>query len=156
MLDTLYPVVMGLIYYYRRLASAVYWLIDSRLKRYSRHCFKEAGIMINTDDKGPGNLRIHNEEFYHRLAIEKTLGLGEMYMEGWWDCDRLDVFFTKILKHGLFKTLTPFPQDKLFHYLQFHVFNLQTSARSWEVADKHYNLGNELFGSFLDSEMNYS
>jgi cyclopropane-fatty-acyl-phospholipid synthase len=48
------------------------------------------------------------------------------------------------------------PAERLINYLLFQAFNLQTAARSWEVAKKHYDLGNELFSSFLDSSMSYS
>ncbi len=41
----------------------------------------------------PWDLQVHNEKFYQRVLAEGSLGLGESYMDGWWDCDRLDEFF---------------------------------------------------------------
>jgi cyclopropane-fatty-acyl-phospholipid synthase len=42
---------------------------------------------------------------FKRVLQEGSLGLGESYMDGWWECDRLDVFFTKVLRAGLEKQL---------------------------------------------------
>ncbi|CAG7731439.1 unnamed protein product, partial [Allacma fusca] len=156
MLGILYPIVMGFIYVGKIFFSGFYWLIRDILKVMSTNEMKRAGVKINAKNSNPWDLRIFNEKFYQRLAAEQTLGLGEMYMEGWWECDSVDGYFTKIIRAELYRTLNRDPWHKLFHYLQFRVFNLQTTARSWEVAEKHYNLGNDLFKSFLDSSMNYS
>ena len=52
-----------------------------------------AGIEIN--GPMPWDLRINDERFYHRILIDGSLGLGESYMDGWWDCDRIDEFFNR-------------------------------------------------------------
>jgi cyclopropane-fatty-acyl-phospholipid synthase len=47
------------------------------------------------------DLRIKNPLFFKRVLQEGSLGLGESYMDGWWDCERLDIFFHKVLRAGL-------------------------------------------------------
>ncbi|CAG7830457.1 unnamed protein product [Allacma fusca] len=137
--ELLYPLVMGMIWTWNTVASAVLTLIGPRLRRFVRMQMKLGGILINTKENKPGDIRVLNEDFYHRLGIDQLLGLGEMYMEGWWECDHLDVMFTRGILNGLFNVMT-YPWHRFFYYLQFQVFNLQTAARSWEVAEKHYNL----------------
>lgn len=88
----------------------------------------------------PDDIIIHNKWFFHRFACDGTLGLGESYMDGWWDCEKLDEFFYKAFQVGIYQEIT-FPWDRLIRYLEFDVFNLQTVARSWEIAEKHYDLG---------------
>lgn len=58
-----------------------------------------AGIEIN--GPAPSDLRIKNPLFFKRVLQEGSLGLGESYMDGWWDCERLDIFFHKVLRAGL-------------------------------------------------------
>ena len=91
--------------------------------------------------KAPHDCIIHNERFFHRLAYDGTLAVGESYMEGWWDCKRLDEFFYKLFKAEIYQKLL-FPWDRLICYLTYDAFNLQTLERSWEIAEKHYDLGN--------------
>lgn len=38
---------------------------------------------------------------FKRVLQEGSLGLGESYMDGWWECERLDIFFSKVLRAGL-------------------------------------------------------
>ena len=40
---------------------------------------------------GPG-LQVHDVRMYGRLLGQGSLGLGEAYMEGWWDVEALDEF----------------------------------------------------------------
>jgi cyclopropane-fatty-acyl-phospholipid synthase len=48
----------------------------------------EAGITV--DGKEPCDIRIKNPKFYRRILRDGSIGLGESYMEGWWECDALD------------------------------------------------------------------
>ncbi|CAG7815026.1 unnamed protein product, partial [Allacma fusca] len=107
---------------------------------------------------GPNKTRREDNEpeFYERVANEQTLGLGESYMDGWWTCEKLDELFNRLNRAGLYKFLLKFPDIRFINYLQFNLFNLQTAQRSSEVADKHYDIGNTLYESFLDETMNYS
>lgn len=112
-----------------------------------------AGIEVNGNR--PEDIQIHDEHFYERVLSHPSLGLGESYMDGWWDCQRIDEMITKILKLDVYDKITLHP--KLFiQVLLNRLFNFQTKARAKEVADKHYNIGNKLYRAMLDEEMNYS
>lgn len=76
-------------------------------------------------------------------------------MDGWWDCDRLDLFFTKVLRNGLENQLPHHFKDTL-RILSARLFNLQNRKRAWIVGKEHYDLGNDLFTRMLDPFMQYS
>jgi cyclopropane-fatty-acyl-phospholipid synthase len=61
----------------------------------------------------PSDLRIKNPLFFKRVLQEGSLGLGESYMDGWWDCERLDIFFHKVLRAGLENQLPHHLKDTL-------------------------------------------
>ena len=56
---------------------------------------------VNVDGSNPWDIQVHNEDFYQRVFSQGTLGLGEAYMDGWWDCKRLDEFFDRVLRARL-------------------------------------------------------
>jgi cyclopropane-fatty-acyl-phospholipid synthase len=58
-----------------------------------------AGVAIN--GKQPQDIQVRDERLFTYVLREKNLGLGQAFMDGWWDCPRLDEFFTLVLKSGL-------------------------------------------------------
>jgi cyclopropane-fatty-acyl-phospholipid synthase len=66
--------------------------LKSRLARF----LEEVDIQI--DGRRPWDISVHDERFYTRVFLHGSLGLGESYMDGWWDCQALDDFFTRILR----------------------------------------------------------
>jgi cyclopropane-fatty-acyl-phospholipid synthase len=110
---------------------------------------------IRTDGKRPYDLHVHDEQFYPRLLADGILGLGESYMDGWWDCERLDEFTYRALRADLQGELRLTP-DLAWHYLRAKLFNRQTRRRAHQVGREHYDLGNDLFEAMLDPYMQYS
>jgi cyclopropane-fatty-acyl-phospholipid synthase len=115
--------------------------------------FAQAGIAINGSN--PWDIQVHNERLYDRIVREKNLGLGEAYMDGWWDCERLDEFFCRLLKSNIEEKIKG-NLRYLLRFLPAIVFNPQSRSRARIVADRHYDIDNELFLSFLDSYNQYS
>jgi cyclopropane-fatty-acyl-phospholipid synthase len=115
--------------------------------------FAMAGI--NPGGTNPWDIQIHHPAFYRRVWTDRNLGLGEAYVEGWWDCEKLDQFFARLLGSGIERGLRITPKLAL-QTLVCRAFNLQNKRRSREVVDRHYDLGNDLFQAMLDSRMNYS
>jgi cyclopropane-fatty-acyl-phospholipid synthase len=56
---------------------------------------------IELDGPDPWDIQIHDERFYQRVLSHGSMGLGDSYMDGWWDVLQLDEFFCKIQKAGL-------------------------------------------------------
>lgn len=134
-------VTLGAIRVWRMIMYVVVYIGFRPIKAHITKRLDEEGI--GTSGTEPHNIVVHNDRLFHRMICDGTLGLAEAYMEKWWDCDRLDIFFYKAFQAGFYQELM-YPWDRLIHYLQFDVFNLQTVARSQEVADKHYDLGKML------------
>lgn len=112
-----------------------------------------AGVKINGNQ--PWDIQIHNDDFYNRVLSEGVLGLGESYMDKWWDCDRLDIFFEKILRENI-DTKVKIPLHFKLKRLLAIIINYQTKQRAKVVAYQHYDLGNDLFIDMLDKQMIYS
>ena len=122
-------------------------------KRIIEQFLAEAGIRIN----GPNvwDIQVLDERFYARVLKSGSLGLGEAYMEGWWSCVRIDAFICRLLKTRLDERISRNLRTFL-SYLSARLFNLQSVARAGIVARRHYDLGDDLFFSFLDPYNQYS
>lgn len=110
---------------------------------------------IETNGERPWDITVHNEAFYPRLLNKHSLGLGESYVDGWWDSERLDMFFDKVFRGQLESQL------KRNKWLMLQLFfakirNLQTPAKAFIVGKKHYDLGNDLFQAMLDKRLTYT
>jgi cyclopropane-fatty-acyl-phospholipid synthase len=122
-------------------------------KSVVQELFEIAGIKV--DGPNPWDIRVHDDRFYQRALNESNLGLGESYMDGWWDCPRPDEFFFRILTAQLHEK-TRRNLKTFLTVIRAHLFNLQSVRRVFQVARAHYNLDNELFFSFLDPHLQYS
>ncbi|MBW2100748.1 MAG: cyclopropane fatty acyl phospholipid synthase [Deltaproteobacteria bacterium] len=111
-----------------------------------------ADIKISGDR--PWDLQVHNDKLYVRLFAEGSLGFGESYMDGWWDCERPDEFFHRIFRAGLDEKVKPWRQ--FFGFLKARLFNLQKPSRSFEVGQRHYDIGNNLYQHILGKRLVYS
>ena len=110
---------------------------------------------ISTDGNRAWDLRIHNDGFYPRLLAEGTLGLGESYMDGWWDCDAIDDMCCRAIRAKLEERI-PLNFRTVCSAVASAVFNFQTRRRSRRVGERHYDLGNDFFEAMLDPLMQYS
>lgn len=111
-----------------------------------------AGIAINGNR--PWDIQVRDQRFYSRLFAEGTLGLGESYVDGWWDVEALDEFFARTRRARLDKRAYEWGMTWLA--LESRLMNLQTYLRSRTVAAEHYDLGNDLYEAMLDPLMQYS
>jgi hypothetical protein len=60
-----------------------------------------ADIRIN--GTRPWDIKVHDRRFFSRVLASGTLGFGESYMDGWWDCDALDEMCCRTIRAGLEK-----------------------------------------------------
>ena len=102
----------------------------------------------------PWDLQVHNPDTYGRTLGEGTIGFGEAYMDGWWDCEALDEFFTRVLRAEIPRRIRTL-RDKLF-FLRAWLFNRQAGNQSLKVGQQHYDAGNDLYEQMLDRRMIYS
>ncbi|MCT4711666.1 cyclopropane fatty acyl phospholipid synthase [Enterobacteriaceae bacterium H11S18] len=126
---------------------------DNEWYRIANEMLTRAGITVNGPH--PFDIQVKNPDFFRRVLQEGSLGLGESFMDGWWDCERLDAFFNKVIRAGLEHQLPHHLKDTL-RIAAARVFNLQNKKRAWIVGKEHYDLGNDLFSHMLDEHMQYS
>lgn len=123
------------------------------LKKIFERIIKKADIQI--DGNRPWDVMVHDNRFYRRVALGGSTGLGESYMDNWWDTDELDEFSTHILKSKLDESRFNLLSSGMLYITQ-QVLNLQTTRRAFIVGEKHYDIGNDLYKAMLDSRLTYT
>ncbi len=122
-------------------------------KRWVQKLLEHAGVRI--DGERPFDIRVHNPDFYKRVIAGGSLAFGESYMDGWWDCDALDQSFERIMGARLDQKVRK-SKAILWSGVKARLTYLQSRARAFEIGERHYDFGNDLFTIMLDKRMNYS
>lgn len=102
----------------------------------------------------PWDIRLLRDGVPERVFASGNLGLGESYMDGAWECDRLDQMFERLLRSRLHHHVKPMAIAP--HALRAVLFNRQSAGSAWEVGEVHYDLGNDFYEAMLDPRMTYS
>jgi cyclopropane-fatty-acyl-phospholipid synthase len=103
----------------------------------------------------PWDIRVNDTRFFRAVLAGGTLGFGESYMDGWWDCNALDEMCCRAIRARL-EERVPVNLHTAVAIASSFLFNLQTRRRSRLVGKRHYDVGNDLFESMLDPSMQYS
>jgi cyclopropane-fatty-acyl-phospholipid synthase len=125
----------------------------NRSKEIIEELLEKAGITINGGN--PWDIQVKDERLYGRILAQGTLGLGEAYMDGWWDAGQLDQFFNRVISAGLANEI----RKDLGTILKIAIAvltNRQTKRRSFIVGQEHYDLGNDLYENMLDKRLVYT
>ena len=110
---------------------------------------------IGLDGARPWDVRVLNPELYERVLSGGSLAAGEAYVDGWWEVEKLDQFFYRFFAADLDGTLI-LPLRTRIEALLARWLSRQSKPRSRQVAQTHYNLGNDLFQDMLGERMNYT
>jgi len=103
-------------------------------------------------------ITVRSPSFYSAVAFNGSIGAGESYFLGDWDCDNL----TNLVRLLLVNRNVIDTMDSGFSRLQtmihqvFHWFNRNTLKGSRRNIAAHYDIGNDFFDLMLDSRMMYS
>lgn len=111
-----------------------------------------AGVQLNGD--APWDIRVHDPRLYARALLRGSLGLGEAYMDGWWDAEDLDGLLTRLFNARLDVQITTWDSVRL--WAGALLINMQRNQRAWTVGRRHYDLGNDLFEAMLGKRLVYS
>lgn len=111
-----------------------------------------AGIRINGDR--PWDLEIRNPKFFSRLARQGTVGLGDSYVEGWWDVRQLDEFFARLIEARVDERIMNLP--RLLANTAAALCNLQSVTGARKVGEVHYDLNNDFYRAMLGKNMIYT
>ncbi|NQV88081.1 MAG: cyclopropane fatty acyl phospholipid synthase [Parcubacteria group bacterium] len=125
----------------------------SKQKEIIQKLLAKADVQIN--GSRPWDITVHDDELYARIISGGNLALGESYMDGWWDCPAIDQFISRALKAKLSQELS-FSLDSLWSYITAVSSNRGSIRRSFEIGEKHYDTGNDLFEKMLDKRLVYT
>ena len=113
-----------------------------------------AQIDIEVGGSRPWDIQVHDERLYNRVMTQGSLGLGEAYMDGWWDAGAVDQFLYRVLT-GQLQSKIRFDLALALLTVKAVVLNPQR-LHVREVGEKHYDIGNDLYRRMLDPRMVYS
>ena len=104
------------------------------------------------------HLRIHDPAFYRMAAFNGSVGVGQAYMEGIWDCDDLVSLVRILVRNRERLDAMDSGLARLGGALMKGIHALARNTRSGSRRNiaAHYDLGNALFELFLDENMMYS
>ncbi len=125
---------------------------SNRLRTHFERLLEPADIRVDGDR--PWDVRVHDDRLYQRVLSHGTLGLGEAYMDGWWTCDALDDMVCRAQRSDIPNRLMS--PATLVRIAQAKVMNLQSGRRAFEVGERHYDIGNDLYARMLGERMMYS
>lgn len=125
----------------------------SSSRAFVEELLKKADVTIGGNR--PWDITVSDGRLFDAVLNYGTLGLGESYMDGWWDSKALDQFFCKVISAGLEKDVQR-NWHTLFLLLKARFVNRQSRKRATVVAREHYDLSAELYMSFLDPYNQYT
>ena len=112
----------------------------------------DAGITVG--DSADYDIAVLNDRFFSAVATRGSLGLGESYMAGWWECTDLLTLFSKLIRsQASQKSFTL--RDKI-RFIVTWLANDQTVAKSKRVAAQHYDIGTDIYQKMLGEQMIYT
>jgi cyclopropane-fatty-acyl-phospholipid synthase len=124
---------------------------ENLYEKTCREILKSADVKIN--GKRDWDIQVHNPKTFKRVLSQGTLGLGEAYMDGWWDCKSIDKFIDKVLRANLDKKIKN--PKVIWLFLRAKLTNPHR-RNAFDIGEKHYDLGNDLFSLMLDKRMVYT
>jgi cyclopropane-fatty-acyl-phospholipid synthase len=116
---------------------------------------------VKIDGGRPWDIKVRDPAVYKRVLARGSVGFGEAYMDGLWDSDRLDETFTRLLAVDIDTRILKLMRLRVlaataFNYFSHKFASLQSRYRAFEVGERHYDIGNDVYQAMLDSRMNYS
>ncbi|NVK42887.1 MAG: cyclopropane fatty acyl phospholipid synthase [Oceanospirillaceae bacterium] len=123
--------------------------------RVLEELLERAGIRLNGNR--PWDIQVRDARVFRAVLLKGSLGFGESYVDGYWECFDLAGLMTRLLNARLDEA----PQGLArvfhgFHELRNRVCNLQSVRRAFHVGERHYDIGNDLYAAMLDPHWCYS
>lgn len=104
------------------------------------------------------HLRVQDPAFYRMAALNGSVGAGEAYMDGLWECDDLVALMRMLVRNRDRLDAMETGTARLGGWLMqgLHLLSRNTRTGSRRNIAAHYDLGNPLFKLFLDDNLMYS
>lgn len=123
--------------------------------------FKQEGINllqsvdIKVGGSRPWDIQIKSDKTYSRVFRDGTLGFGEAYLNGEWECQAVDQLMEKIISGNLHEKVNRNIKFILYVLLA-KIINYGRKDKAFEIGQHHYDIGNDLFTLMLDKRMVYT
>lgn len=116
-----------------------------------------AGASVRINGDAPWDIQVFDEKVYRLILTQGSLGFGRAYVEGLWESAQLDETIHHLLSVDIDTRIVGWARLRLIgEILRHRLFNLQSPQRAFQVAEQHYDIGNDVFECMLDSSMSYS
>lgn len=117
-----------------------------------------SGVEINGSN--PWDIQINSTETFERILLDGSLGFGEAYMDGLWDCDDLAELINRLLRANIadkFDAMMTVRLGAAIGKQKFmDLFNPQNITQSKDSVRHHYDIGNDLYTTMLDKRLTYT
>ncbi|WP_419240472.1 cyclopropane fatty acyl phospholipid synthase [Photobacterium leiognathi] len=127
-------------------------------KELFSNLLRQADIEINGDR--PWDITINDERLFDDILARGTIAFGEGYMDNLWDCQRIDILISKLLRANIEEKLSNTEKFKLAAKIGVsklkNFINHQSVSRVKEDVPFHYDIGNDLYTNMLDKRMVYT
>ncbi|MDP3771183.1 MAG: cyclopropane fatty acyl phospholipid synthase [bacterium] len=124
----------------------------SRYQAIAEELFARADVRVNGGR--PWDIQVHDPRFFRRVLGGGSLAFGESYMDGWWDCDALDDLIARLLAVDLDRAVRTW--RAAFGIAVATIVNQQSRRRAFQIGERHYDIGNDLYTAMLGRTMAYS
>ncbi len=111
-----------------------------------------AGVRLNGNEAV--DVQVSDPRFFDRVLSGGILGLGESYMDGWWNTDDLRGLLRRLIEARLGDEIRTLSDGWL--WMVSRLRNRQQGRRAFAVGEQHYDLGNDLYEAMLGPAMVYS
>lgn len=112
------------------------------------------GTDVAVNGRRPWDIQVRDEVFFERVLAHGSLGVGESYMDGQWDCEQLDEMLFRVFRARAELRLPSFRQ--VWAAIGARLRNPQSPLRAFKVGQHHYDIGDDLYERMLDARMIYS
>jgi cyclopropane-fatty-acyl-phospholipid synthase len=110
---------------------------------------------VRIDGDRPWDIQVRDPDVFRRALLGGSIGLGEAYLDGqWWSQDLEETAYR--FAAARLEELAALLPTGLARRALWMLGNQQSRRRSKRVAQQHYDLGNDLFLSFLGAKKIYS
>ena len=112
---------------------------------------------VRFNGERPWDLQVHDARLYGALLRHGSLALGDGYVCGAWDCDRIDELICRLLRSNAQRPLSrqAWLADTASQLWE-RVHNPQALARAFTVGERHYDIAPSVYEAMLDPQMAYS
>jgi cyclopropane-fatty-acyl-phospholipid synthase len=123
------------------------------IESFVRRQLEWADIRVNGDR--PQDIKVLDNRFYTEAAFRGSLGVGEAYMNGYFECDSIfDMCRSWLSKDTNQFLLGGLPT--LTYGVKSVFLNLQNLVRAEQDVSSHYDIGNDLYERMLGPSWTYS